>query len=800
MAAGDLNGVPLTLSDDAAIETILTDIPLFCIGVLAIAAFTILLALKRVDQLSVFFFISSFLGFIAAILDLGQLLIRGHSNAANGLMLDDVSGFINAREALLALSIGAIFLFWWKFSGRRPFAIKPVGPFNFSMHCASWQRWGYIGFLLKWTSLVVCIVVLILQVIWRLAPKHHLYGSLYVATATLETTISIIFILKLFLNVYLCPASSKTQVLLDYVTPALALLINAGLGVGNLVLFSFSETALGRFLRAIEVYIIIVYYLIMTFRTTQAPSQHKPTSSIEKLPVAFETSNAGNTNTLTLENPLQTATPRPGFVASNLLRPWRQDDRGSVLSRVSSWLTSGRLSQLRPSKQGSAESSDKEMGIPAQTTRAGSRLSDATTASTLEKNRNALYGSLSSSRDSDLLKPAPAFVDDGERPLTEISLSYYAMERDIRTSSRSMVIQDRSTISSDSPVYGLDGIIPPRREPSMEIVVVKPPTVAGGSRGLSPIDQLFQEQSELDRSITKLRGLHERENGGTKTELNEDGQLITVPRDEVRNTMSPSSLSKPSSASGRSDFSLSIFPEPPAPELRASSPLPSARLRRITPRLKDPRIGLVPLQIPGLDPVSEPGTPSRTEEPLRFNSAGTQYEITSFIGDLTGPDGGGYPLSGFTANLASSDLFPSAPVNSREGNFQPSSGTSTLPESVREDTPPSPSSSPPPRPAVPIGVARSPSTPSTATTPTLSRGLGSATMSSSFKAQTTPLQRSGEVSPITPRSLNRQPSGGLRGPSLRKVASTNRMGPTGPTHFKSNSASQTQGGEAIIPF
>ena len=160
-------------------------------------------------------------------------------------MLDDVSGFINAREALLALSIGAIFLFWWKFSGRRPFAIKPVGPFNFSMHCASWQRWGYIGFLLKWTSLVVCIVVLILQVIWRLAPKHHLYGSLYVATATLETTISIIFILKLFLNVYLCPASSKTQVLLDYVTPALALLINAGLGVGNLVLCKSSPIWFG---------------------------------------------------------------------------------------------------------------------------------------------------------------------------------------------------------------------------------------------------------------------------------------------------------------------------------------------------------------------------------------------------------------------------------------------------------------------------------------------------------------------------------------------------------------------------
>ncbi|RXW24769.1 hypothetical protein EST38_g1071 [Candolleomyces aberdarensis] len=319
MAIGGMNGA-LTLSDDAAIESVLTDIPLFAIGVLSIAAFTILLALKRVDQLSVFIFISSFLGFIAAILDLGQLLIRGHSNAANGLMLEDVSGFINAREALLALSIGAIFLFWWKFCGRRPFAVKDGRLSKSSMHCASWQRWGYVGFLLKWSSLLVCIVILILQVIWRLAPMHHLYGSLYVATATLETTISIIFILKLFLNVYLCPAGTQARVFLDYVTPALALLINAGLGVGNLVLFAFSETALGRFLRAIEVYAIVVYYLIMTFRSTQS---HKPTSSIEKLPIAFETHHS---------SPKLWPTQLPSTLETG--RPWFCAFKGVVMADI----------------------------------------------------------------------------------------------------------------------------------------------------------------------------------------------------------------------------------------------------------------------------------------------------------------------------------------------------------------------------------------------------------------------------------------------------------------------------------
>lgn len=199
------------------------------------------LAIRRI---SIFLFLSSFLGFIAAILDLGQILSRGVANVVNRPGLGDVADFIQAREVLLSFSAGFIFLFFWTFVGLRPIGL-PASPRNVttssatstsSGHCGSWTRWGVIGLTLKWLSLLSCILIAILQIVWRVSPQHNRYAELYVTSGILETTISAIFILKIFLNLYLCPATLRRPVMIAHIVPLLALLVNAGLGMGNLVL------------------------------------------------------------------------------------------------------------------------------------------------------------------------------------------------------------------------------------------------------------------------------------------------------------------------------------------------------------------------------------------------------------------------------------------------------------------------------------------------------------------------------------------------------------------------------------
>lgn len=167
----------------------------------------------------------------------------------NGLGIAEVADYTRAREVILALSTGFLYLFYWLFAGRPP---TPEGENEVSRgsaamrrmaietpskptHCARWERWGYVGIGLKWVTLAGCLLIVALQMVWRLAPRFRVYGDLYVASATMETTISAIFILKLLLNLYLAPLRYQKQVLLNYITPTAAFILSASVGVGNLI-------------------------------------------------------------------------------------------------------------------------------------------------------------------------------------------------------------------------------------------------------------------------------------------------------------------------------------------------------------------------------------------------------------------------------------------------------------------------------------------------------------------------------------------------------------------------------------
>lgn len=194
--------------------------------------------LDCVLRLSVFLYGSSFLAFAAATFDLGQVLCRGPQDTARGVGLDTVTGFIYAREIFLALSIGLLDLFFWRLVAHCPQG--EVGPrLTFSQrnkvsHSASWNRWGFTGLILKWSSLAALLAVPLLQILWRLITGQRRYGSIYVADSTIQTSIMVTFVLKFLLNIYISPKDTWPA-FRSYMVPIFALLIGTGLGVANFV-------------------------------------------------------------------------------------------------------------------------------------------------------------------------------------------------------------------------------------------------------------------------------------------------------------------------------------------------------------------------------------------------------------------------------------------------------------------------------------------------------------------------------------------------------------------------------------
>lgn len=210
--------------------------------------------------------------------------------------------------------------------------------------------------------------------------------------------------------------------------------------------------------------------------------------------------------------------------------------------------------------------------------------------------------------------------------------------------------------SQDSPIYELNG------------VTGQSPTMPRSS--ITSLDQFKELQSELDKIIATLR-LFSPSSPNSPTSISSSRSDANDDNDE-RMHQSPAAV-RQSSSTGRqsssttggrtlSDFSLSNFPSPPW--LAAQVPSPPAPMPTRIPRLKEDRrarigscrdsspdiLGLPPPpRIPAAltDVPSSPrsdltsGSPYQEDDktlsvvdgrPSRFNSGGTQYEITSFIG------------------------------------------------------------------------------------------------------------------------------------------------------------------------
>ncbi|KAJ7361482.1 hypothetical protein DFH08DRAFT_375645 [Mycena albidolilacea] len=605
----------LSLTDNLTLEYVLSDIPLFCVGLTAFAVIAFFIVMRRITLPAIYLYTSSLLAFIAAILDLSQILLRGVTATDDGLALNTVTGLINTREVGLGLSFFFRFLYLWEFVAQRP-RYEPrqrtdIDPFSDekSYHSASWERWGALGFVLKYALLGSVISIPILQIVWRIATG---YSAVYVADSTIQIAVSALFIAKLMLNLFLSTVGPWWRPFLPYLVPIIALMVSTGIGAGNLLFFKFSETTLGRFLQAVEMYALILNVLIFTFYNV--PRYVEPTTAISdrrKRSSFFTGMNLMNEKMDDGPPFLVTVSPEPQ-IARAVTTP---SSRESVVSRISSWMPI-RKPRPKSGEQRLWNSGDAELGISTE----DSQILVPPTPNTFEVT-------------------TPSTVNRG----TGVSFSsYYGLATSSRLTMPG-VVAGNDARNTDSPVYGLDGIVistaPAPAEPESPILSRRPVSSVAPSltstperesvNSLNSFDELLRQQTELDRSIAALRLF-----SPTTTVTN----LPPPPEPQVKITPDYDrtlSVSSGKSASNRSEFSLSIFPDPPlAAGVLPAESAPQGRGREAP---FPSRARLPPSRIPQSAISTNADDDFSTSVKMRFGSQGTQYDVTSFIGDLMTP-------------------------------------------------------------------------------------------------------------------------------------------------------------------
>ncbi|KAJ7161322.1 hypothetical protein C8R43DRAFT_1123785 [Mycena crocata] len=666
----------LSLSDDNSLEYVLSDIPFFCVGLTALAVFAFFVVMRRINLPAIYLYTSSLLAFGAAILDLTQILLRGTSNTNQGLALGTVTGIVNTREVGLALAFGFRFLYLWAFVAQRPrFEPRPKTQLDplFSgsqLHSASWERWGAPGFVLKYALLGAVISIPILQIIWRIATG---FSAVYVAESTVQIAVSVLLIAKILLNLFLSTVAPWWRPFTPYIVPIMALMISTGIGAGNLLLFKFSETTLGRFLQAVETYGLILSVLIFTFY--KVPSFVPPVVNATRKRSSFFTAFTG-LPPKTEESAFQVSPPVIETPVIQIGRaPERPISRGSPISRISSWISTRRAPRPNSGEQKLWNSGDAELGISTEmrsTTPEASAEGMSPRVYVLEEKpqdekqrfpltiepQNAV-----SATPSNLEVTTPSTA----RPFTGVSFaSYYGMATNSRLTMPS-VAPNNDSRNTDSPVYGLNGIIAAapespilsRRPPS------SPPPPASPSvqrDSANSFDELLRQQTELDKSIAALRLF-----SPTTTVMSVPPPPEPEAKSSAETIDRSFSVSSGKTMSNRSEFSLSIFPDPPpvdresifpvsAPSGRGiDAPFPAGRSRR---QSRIPRSAVSAKDGAETEGLSAPASPAH----MRFNSEGTQYDVTSFIGDLTTPGPYIEPRMGVLGEVAETESDAESPV------------------------------------------------------------------------------------------------------------------------------------------
>jgi hypothetical protein len=491
------------------------------------------------------------------------------------------------------------------------------------MHSGSWLHWGLTGTVLRWSTLVASLSILVLQALWRLVPSLDRFGPVYDVESALEITASGIYIIKLILNALIVDESCQRQTLWQYSTAFFALVINAGIGIGNLLrckLFlrnieilsivdllykvKFSETALGRLLLATELYILIVSAMVFTFYTWE------PTSA----PSSLRDSRASSFYGLHVSK----IDADLGLAGEDDVNP--TGSSRSAVQRALSWVSwSGNASQ-RLSSQFRPSYEDGEQPRSEEAAERGVISSPSEKRLPLAVPDDIQPSSVNSATPDYIAQRTPEGFPSFTTQLPAVTV--YGNGKPSTAMSAAM------TTSSDSPILGADGVAEAqeRFRPSQKPIEPRRSTVT--SSQVSGYEDLLREQDQLERSIAALKTVFEqtRSEGGRKDESSN-----TIRHLSGRSRLRESSTTAygPTSASNRSDFSLSVFPEPPEQDV-------TQNLSRIRPRSSSVP-ALTPTQISfGIGrsfPISTVGIDEAAVLALGgMASAGTHYDVTSFIG------------------------------------------------------------------------------------------------------------------------------------------------------------------------
>ncbi|KAH7931138.1 hypothetical protein BV22DRAFT_1124516 [Leucogyrophana mollusca] len=675
----------LTLSDNCEVALILSDIPFISTGILVFGVSILFISMKRFTIAALVLYSSIFLAFAASILDLSQLVARG----LDGPQQDTaVHPLITTREIILAVSLGLRFIFYWIFVSEPPRAeSQPLtaaegGWTNFlvleandELHSGSWGRWGPTGQLLKHGLLLAAAAITALQIVWRIVSQFHRYSPIYAADTALELVTSVLLILKLLLNTVVSPATPRSHTFQEYAAPIFALFVNVGIAIGNLICFAFTESTLGRFLQGVELYILIVFVMIINLQKfSQDIAIQRPPSLGQE---AITLPQPSRESTFRVSPPI-IPTPSMSMIFPSGRNASTEAIRRSARAsaRVTSWVST-RISRNRSipeedqTRLWNQSESEKGMMEPADTHRNSMADSIAIPPESVKEWKDIVSaaapplsptppleylpwtnlgrqreGSPSSSRllNSRLGVPRLRTSDLGAPAASVSSLdSYYGKD----SGHAVIMTAPPDPQAGGLPIYGLNGMRRPQLKEGSNTA----------RKSSMSFEELLRQQSELDRSIAALRLFSPRSSPSNPSNPPSDKSSEADPSEKTRFS---------SSTVAMSDFSLSNFPEPPwvmSPMPALPSPLPPSSLRMREDRrarlalvtdlkaaeLRPPRMPAVLADIPSSPHFQTmPESPCRGDNeslaaaagrPPRFNSGGTQYDVTSFIGDLTTPGG-----------------------------------------------------------------------------------------------------------------------------------------------------------------
>lgn len=351
----------LELSPLQELDRLLSDVPFFCTGFLAITVLFFCLALGKLRKPLIYIIGAALVAFISAIVDLVALL---HGSA------DSTFAALVSREMGLASFTGLLyFSFWIYCDATPPFKSRSIdlslpGPATETDRPAetakdsakqsptsTWPGPGPVRAILMYGSLMACFAVMALQMIWRFGWLFSLNRLVpeYRADAISEICLALLFAGKVFTDSLTAQDDIPWWRIWRASGPMIfAMLTQMGIAIGNLIVVRFSETCLGRFGQAIVVYSVMLTLLLTTFLETSPQDDRldQPTETVLAPPASIFTDQRrpsfpgidwrASFRTFRVSPPNAT-TPSPPTLPP--VRPPLQR-RNTAASRVSQWIQS----------------------------------------------------------------------------------------------------------------------------------------------------------------------------------------------------------------------------------------------------------------------------------------------------------------------------------------------------------------------------------------------------------------------------------------------------------------------------